>query len=339
MEVPRAPLRHLQGRRHARRARHRPRPALGLGRGVEAAGARAARRLGRRRGRDGDGAGRCAAARRARTSRSRTQPRRLAFGRGPLPEGSELELRTGPLEEELRALAAEGVQSLLLEGGPTLATAFLAAGLVDKLLLFLAPVLSGAGPRALGDLAAPLELLHLRDGAFGRRCALGGVPAASRNLCLMFTGIVRDLGTVDAFDGSRLVVAASETSAAAAVGDSVAVAGVCLTVVERGEGRLAFDVVPETLARTALGRLEPGSSVNLEPSLRVGRPARRPRRAGPRRRRGPRPLGRAGRRGPPRLGRRARRPSSATASRRARSRSTACLSRSPPSTTRASRSR
>jgi diaminohydroxyphosphoribosylaminopyrimidine deaminase / 5-amino-6-(5-phosphoribosylamino)uracil reductase len=90
------------------------------------------------------------------------QPRRLAFGRGPLPDGSELELRSGPLEEELRALAAERVQSLLLEGGPTLATAFLAAGLVDKLLLFVAPVVAGDGPRVLGDLEAPLELLHLR---------------------------------------------------------------------------------------------------------------------------------------------------------------------------------
>jgi riboflavin synthase len=88
----------------------------------------------------------------------------------------------------------------------------------------------------------------------------------------MFTGIVRELGTVAAFDGSRLVVAAGETAASAAVGDSVAVAGVCLTVVERDEGRLAFDVVPETLARTAFGSLEPGSAVNLEPSLRVGDP-------------------------------------------------------------------
>jgi riboflavin synthase len=88
----------------------------------------------------------------------------------------------------------------------------------------------------------------------------------------MFTGIVRELGTVEAFDGSRLVVAADETAAASAVGDSVAVAGVCLTVVAAEEGRLAFDVVPETLARTALGRLEPGSAVNLEPSLRVGDP-------------------------------------------------------------------
>jgi diaminohydroxyphosphoribosylaminopyrimidine deaminase/5-amino-6-(5-phosphoribosylamino)uracil reductase len=90
------------------------------------------------------------------------QPRRLAFGSGPLPQGSELELRSGPLEEELRSLAAEGVQSLLLEGGPTLATAFVEAGLVDKLLLFIAPVLAGDGPQVLGDLAAPLELLHLR---------------------------------------------------------------------------------------------------------------------------------------------------------------------------------
>ncbi len=90
------------------------------------------------------------------------QPRRLAFGRGPLAEGSELELRIGPLEEELRALAAEGVQSLLLEGGPTLATAFLTEGLVDKLLFFVAPVLGGVGPRVVGDLAASLDLLHVR---------------------------------------------------------------------------------------------------------------------------------------------------------------------------------
>src|SRR3954470_11366572 len=69
----------------------------------------------------------------ARGVQAAKQPRRLAFGRGPLPAGSELELRSGPLEEELRTLAAEGVQSLLLEGGPTLAAAFLAADRVDRL--------------------------------------------------------------------------------------------------------------------------------------------------------------------------------------------------------------
>jgi riboflavin synthase len=86
----------------------------------------------------------------------------------------------------------------------------------------------------------------------------------------MFTGIVRELGAIEAFDGSRLVVSAPETAAHAAVGDSVAVAGVCLTVVEAEDGRMAFDVVPETLGRTALKYLDPGDPVNVERSLRVG---------------------------------------------------------------------
>jgi len=74
------------------------------------------------------------------------QPRRLAFGRGPLPAGSELELLSGGLEEELGRLAEQHVQSLLLESGPTLAAAFLEADLVDKLMLFVAPTISGEGP-------------------------------------------------------------------------------------------------------------------------------------------------------------------------------------------------
>jgi diaminohydroxyphosphoribosylaminopyrimidine deaminase / 5-amino-6-(5-phosphoribosylamino)uracil reductase len=95
------------------------------------------------------------------------QPRRLAFGSGPLPEGSELEVLSGSLEDELAGLAAEGVQSLLLEGGPTLATAFVRAGLVDKLMLFLAPVLSGAGPRFLGALESALTLTGLEAEPIG----------------------------------------------------------------------------------------------------------------------------------------------------------------------------
>jgi diaminohydroxyphosphoribosylaminopyrimidine deaminase/5-amino-6-(5-phosphoribosylamino)uracil reductase len=89
------------------------------------------------------------------------QPRRLAFGTGPLPDGSELELRTGPLPEELSLLAAEGVQSLLLAGGPTLAASFLREDLVDKLLLFVAPSLAGDGLPLLGDLPAPVRLTRL----------------------------------------------------------------------------------------------------------------------------------------------------------------------------------
>jgi diaminohydroxyphosphoribosylaminopyrimidine deaminase / 5-amino-6-(5-phosphoribosylamino)uracil reductase len=86
------------------------------------------------------------------------QPRRVAFGSGPLPVGSELELLSGSLEDELARLADEGIQSLLLEGGPTLATSFVRADLVDKLVLFVAPILGGRGPRFLGELGAPVEL-------------------------------------------------------------------------------------------------------------------------------------------------------------------------------------
>jgi len=89
------------------------------------------------------------------------QPRRLAFGRGPLPDGSQLELRSGPIADELRELAGEGVQSLLLEGGPTLATAFLREGLVDKLLVFVAPTVAGAGPHLLGELPVAVPLTRL----------------------------------------------------------------------------------------------------------------------------------------------------------------------------------
>ena len=83
------------------------------------------------------------------------QPRRLVFGSGPLAEGSELELREGPLEDELQRLGDDGVQSLLLEGGPTIGAAFFEADLVDKLLLFVAPMLAGTGPAFTGP---PLKL-------------------------------------------------------------------------------------------------------------------------------------------------------------------------------------
>ncbi len=85
----------------------------------------------------------------------------------------------------------------------------------------------------------------------------------------MFTGIVREVGTVRAFDGSRLVV---QTDTDAGIGDSVAIAGVCLTVTGRDDSALAFDVVDETLDRTTLGKLTAGARVNVEPSLRAGDP-------------------------------------------------------------------
>jgi riboflavin synthase len=81
----------------------------------------------------------------------------------------------------------------------------------------------------------------------------------------VFTGIVRDLGRVVQFDGARLVV---ETSVEAETGDSVAIDGICLTVVSAAPGRLTFDVVPETLGRVKRF----GREVNVEPALRAGDP-------------------------------------------------------------------
>jgi riboflavin synthase len=92
----------------------------------------------------------------------------------------------------------------------------------------------------------------------------------------VFTGIVRERGTVVSADGGdegrRLVVEAPATAQATALGDSVSVDGVDLTAVEIADGRMTFTAVPETLARSTLGRLEAGAEVNLEPALRAGEP-------------------------------------------------------------------
>jgi riboflavin synthase len=92
----------------------------------------------------------------------------------------------------------------------------------------------------------------------------------------VFTGIVRELGEVEAVEatdaGVRLRVRGPQTAGGVAVGDSVSVSGVCLTVTAADDGVLSFDVVPETLRRSTLGRLEPGAAVNLEPALQAGDP-------------------------------------------------------------------
>jgi diaminohydroxyphosphoribosylaminopyrimidine deaminase / 5-amino-6-(5-phosphoribosylamino)uracil reductase len=93
------------------------------------------------------------------------QPRRIAFGSGPLPEGSDLELLAGQLEDVLAGLARENVQSLLLEGGPTLAAAFFQRDLVDKLRLFVAPTVAGSGPRL--ELPRGLALTRFEARAVG----------------------------------------------------------------------------------------------------------------------------------------------------------------------------
>ena len=118
----------------------------------------------------------------------------------------------------------------------------------------------------------------------------------------MFTGLVREVGTVVSFEDGRIRV---ESSIVAAVGDSVAIDGVCLTVVDGDRKTLAFDAVPETLARTTLGRLGPGTRGQPRAGAAGRGAARRPLRPGPRRRGRPRPLRRDRGRRATRLDRRA----------------------------------
>jgi riboflavin synthase len=87
----------------------------------------------------------------------------------------------------------------------------------------------------------------------------------------MFTGIIAELGAVEATEpvngGARLVIGASNTLAGLTIGDSVAVNGVCLTVVSRTAEDFTVQVVDESLSRSSLGSLAPGSPVNLERPL------------------------------------------------------------------------
>lgn len=84
----------------------------------------------------------------------------------------------------------------------------------------------------------------------------------------MFTGIVEEVGRVVAAQGGALVVAGPIVAQDAALGDSIAVNGVDLTVTEIDGASLRFDVMPETFRRSNLGELRPGEPVNLERSVR-----------------------------------------------------------------------
>ena len=85
----------------------------------------------------------------------------------------------------------------------------------------------------------------------------------------MFTGIVEEMGSVEAFDGQRLRIAASVVLDGVHLGDSIAVNGCCLTLVERGPGWWEADISDETLARTSLRGIAVGARMNLERSVRM----------------------------------------------------------------------
>ncbi len=179
----------------------------------------------------------------------------------------------------LRKLAENGVNSLLVEGGGTLAAGALAAGVVDRVYFFLAPlILGGAEARSpvegdgVSRLAVAWRMQSMRVRRIGEDLLITGEVVGSTNV--MFTGLIEEVGTI-----------AANCSAAAACawrcapsgccedlkqGDSVAVSGPCLTV-ERIEGdRFYASLLPETAEATTLAAWQVGRKVNLERALRLG---------------------------------------------------------------------
>ena len=328
-----AAVRDVQGRGHARRPRARAGLALGDRRGLAGGSSTCCARS---RTPSRSAWARCAGTTRASTratSRSSRQPRRIAFGRGPLPDGSELELRSGPLREELEALAADGVQSLLLEGGPTLAAAFLEAGSRRQAArLRRAAALrrragdarrAAAPARALAHGGAPRRRGRARPGLPQRAVVRRQYPPT------VFTGIVRELGRRRRGRGGGRRARPRRTRARDRRPHARRRLGRDRRLLPHGDrGRGRDDPLPrgarDDRAHDARNASSATSSVNVEPALRAGEELGGHYVQGHVDAVGRDPVGR---------GRRARgsasssrRPttSCATASRRARSRSTAC---------------
>ena len=180
------------------------------------------------------------------------QPLRVVMGERDLPVDQADLRRPGrdasTCAPATRATALETLferdrQHVFLEGGPTLAAAFLRAGLVDEIVAYVAPMLLGAGQQAVADLGITTIADAFRpvvtdvtvlDGARRRAAQRAAHHDAPRRRPLMFTGIVEELGTVagveDQGDAIRLTIHAEHVLADAGLGDSISVNGCCLTV-------------------------------------------------------------------------------------------------------------
>ena len=211
------------------------------------------------------------------------QPLRVVVGKRDLPAALRvLDDAAGSLvvasrdpAEVLSVLHERQVHHVLLEGGPTLAAAFLRAGLVDEVVAYVAPVLLGAGPASRGR---PRRQQHRRRAAPGdhrrhrpRRRRPHHRPPHRKELTV-FTGIVEELGTVTALERGDRVGSAQRPRTPRHRGRHPR----CVDRRQRGlphrrrarrRGRSRVDVMAETLHRSSLGVLAPGDRVNLERAM------------------------------------------------------------------------
>ncbi len=183
------------------------------------------------------------------------------------------------LRDALEFLAAKGITRLMVEGGPMLAAAFIAADLVDEATLFYSPS-GGRGGRgrsacirhdggAHSTPETPVERARRRRPARQLRPRVNG----------MFTGIISDLGEIlevkEKAEGlRRLDIACNYDPDGIDIGASIACSGICLTVVGRGRtgnrSSFAVDAAAETLRMTTASAWTRGTRLNLERSLRLG---------------------------------------------------------------------
>ena len=185
--------------------------------------------------------------------------------------GAEIVRVPGDAKElDLRAVLGEigkrEITSVLVEGGSRVHTAFIEAGLADKLVCALSPKLiggqkavsffEGAGARTM---AAALRLRDDPELSGGRR-------PDDRGVLLMFTGIITSMGVFQGYRKGRteILIEAPEAAPKLEPGASLAVDGVCLSLVRRDGSGLVFGLSRETLEKTTLGLLRTGDRLNLE---------------------------------------------------------------------------
>jgi len=213
------------------------------------------------------------------------QPLRVVMGLRPISETARVRddaaptllLATRDPAQALKTLDEQEIHHVWLEGGPTVAAAFVGAGLVDEVIAYLAPALLGAGPPALGDLGIrtmdqALRLIPHEVTTIGPDIRVRATIATpNREGRAMFTGIVEELGEIVAVEhgaqSAVIRVRGPMVTSDATPGASIAVNGVCLTVVEHDGQTFSVDVMAETLSRSSLGSLQAGAVVNLERAM------------------------------------------------------------------------
>jgi diaminohydroxyphosphoribosylaminopyrimidine deaminase / 5-amino-6-(5-phosphoribosylamino)uracil reductase len=186
------------------------------------------------------------------------------------------------LNQVLHVLAGRGLTRLLVEGGPTVAGAFIAAGLADECVVFRAPVLVGQERGMLAFGADNLGVVTANTG-WRRREHLNAGPDTVETFVPqgpkpMFTGLISDIGVIVDRElnaqGARFTIRTAYEAASIKLGASICCDGCCLTATEvkvEGQGTVfSVDVSNESLSKTTIGGWQPGHSINLERSLKAG---------------------------------------------------------------------